>query len=379
VNNLKTHLICLECPNGCNLRLDWKTDTSVSISENKCAKGIIFASRILKKEKQAHITVDACSKHLSKEILSKIISFWDIEIDRLRYDIDIQGSPERTVFRVVVEDKKNNLYLLEEIEQKTLLKKQKIVKSLEFLSDKDLKYVQPYFKNRNEDYIISQEGRLWQMIKFVPSVRLNRREYMYDEWRGDVLADFLIDLKTKSKELVFFREEKAFSIKKYIYRLVQKIESYCPEAKKDVDFVVNFLDKDFMNIHDELPVCFCHGDFHPMNIVWGQKKIEYVIDWEFLGIKPEIYDMCNLIGCVGIEHPSSLYEGLILPFVRKIKAAKIFSNISFEYLIEFIIALRFAWLSEWLRREDEDMIDLELTYMKLLIEQKEDIKKAWGL
>jgi homoserine kinase type II len=45
--------------------------------------------------------------------------------------------------------------------------------------------------------------------------------------------------------------------------------------------------------------------------------------------------------------------------------------------VEFIVALRFAWLSEWLRRKDSEMIGLELDYMRLLIDNKNSLQKAW--
>jgi homoserine kinase type II len=59
------------------------------------------------------------------------------------------------------------------------------------------------------------------------------------------------------------------------------------------------------------------------------------------------------------------------------KRAEIISKTSWKYLVEFIIALRFAWLSEWLRRKDKEMISLELDYMSLLIENKRSLQKVW--
>ena len=46
-------------------------------------------------------------------------------------------------------------------------------------------------------------------------------------------------------------------------------------------------------------------------------------------------------------------------------------------LLEYIIALRFAWLSEWLRHKDHEMIELETVYMKLLIDNANDLKHIW--
>jgi len=58
------------------------------------------------------------------------------------------------------------------------------------------------------------------------------------------------------------------------------------------------------------------------------------------------------------------------------KEAGIISKTSWRYLVEFIVALRYAWLSEWLRQKDTEMISLELDYMRLLIENKNDFTKS---
>jgi homoserine kinase type II len=59
------------------------------------------------------------------------------------------------------------------------------------------------------------------------------------------------------------------------------------------------------------------------------------------------------------------------------KKVNFISKISWMYLLEFIVALRFAWLSEWLRRKDTEMISMELDYMRLLIDNKNILQKAW--
>jgi len=41
-------------------------------------------------------------------------------------------------------------------------------------------------------------------------------------------------------------------------------------------------------------VAFCHGDYHPMNIIWSADDIKCVIDWEFSEYKSEIYDAANI-------------------------------------------------------------------------------------
>jgi homoserine kinase type II len=159
--------------------------------------------------------------------------------------------------------------------------------------------------------------------------------------------------------------------------LIHEINLYNKDIKDEIKDVAGFLEKDFMPAYERLPVAFCHGDYHPMNIIWSADDIQCVIDWEFSGYKSEIYDAANLIGCIGVEDPQSLNDNLVKSFIADMKSADIVSKISWKYLIEFIVALRFAWLSEWLRRRDTEMIRLELDYMRLLIENKSSLQKAW--
>jgi homoserine kinase type II len=162
-----------------------------------------------------------------------------------------------------------------------------------------------------------------------------------------------------------------------VYKLIHEINLYNKDIKDEIKDIDAFLKKNFMPAYEKLPVAFCHGDYHPMNIIWSADDIKCVIDWEFSGYKSEIYDAANLIGCVGVEDPQSLTGDLIKSFIAEMKEAGIISKTSWKYLVEFIIALRFAWLSEWLRRRDMEMISLELDYMRLLIENISSLQKAW--
>ena len=83
-------IICEECPNGCNLKLDRKED-KVYVSGNKCNKGIIYASRIVKEEGGGHIVVRELAPLRSRETLERIASAWDIRIEKIHYDILIEG------------------------------------------------------------------------------------------------------------------------------------------------------------------------------------------------------------------------------------------------------------------------------------------------
>ncbi len=142
---------------------------------------------------------------------------------------------------------------------------------------------------------------------------------------------------------------------------------------------LEFLEQEFMDAHHGLPQKFCHGDFHPLNVLWDQNRIRAVIDWEFTGLKPDCYDAANLVGCAGIENPEGLGMPMVTTFLRKIRKAGIISPIGWQYFPEYILALRFAWLSEWLRKKDREMLKLEAAYMGLLIQHMEELRSIWEI
>ena len=370
-------LICPECPNGCSLTIEWENAENAFITGNKCASGIVYAVRIIRKNKNVHIYAREETPQFSRETLKAVMELWPMRLKKAHYNIPIQGSPERSVFRFVLEDKKGKYFVLEQIPVKSLKHKRQIAATLDFLSKKNLARIQPYLADEKGKHVIKYKNGFWQIMPFVRGIPLDREKYMYEKWRGPALADFLIELRRKTSGSSFFDPTKTFSLKDYVYKLIHEINLYNKDIKNEIKDVAGFLEKDFMPAYKRLPVAFCHGDYHPMNIIWSADDIKCVIDWEFSGYKSEIYDAANLIGCIGVEDPQSLNDNLVKSFIADMKSADIISKISWKYLMEFIVALRFAWLSEWLRRSDAEMIRLELDYMRLLIEKKNSLQKAW--
>jgi homoserine kinase type II len=304
---------------------------------------------------------------------------WGLEIRNIRRDIVIPGSPERCDLRFVIECNDGRLYLIESVFDTDIHHKHKITSCLNFLSGKGLSGITPYIPSVKNGYIVNSDNRFWQLSPFIEGAVLNRPEYVFDKWRGKVLADFLIELQEKSKDIPFFKSGSPFSIKDYINKLISQIRKNDPDVIIQIAPVLRFLEKRFMEVHDRLPVSFCHGDFHPLNIIWSENSIKAVIDWEFLGIKPKIYDAANLIGCIGIEDPDGLTGELAYDFITAMKEAGPISGISRDFFHEFVIALRFAWLAEWLRHKDREMIELETVYMNLLADNSEMLKNAWEI
>jgi homoserine kinase type II len=373
--------MCLLCPNGCHLTCDLKPEGAFQVQGNRCDKGLLFVKSVLHEHslKTLKVVSAQARPRYSEDVLKEILGFWGISFKKSCPSLIPDGSPERTLFRLVIEDEKGERFVLEQIPPTAFHVKMKIVKTLDFLSTKGLSKIVPYRAGPGDQYIQTYKEGLWQAVPFSPGVTLERSTYLYEGWRAGVLADFLIDLHAQSKDIPFFSYDETFSIKAYVYTLMAQIHKRESKIAPLAQSVVAFLEQDFMNIYDTLPLGFCHGDYHPLNIIWTKDHIQAVIDWEFLGIKPEIYDVANMVGCLGMEHPSSLTADLVVNFIQQLKTADIFSSVSWKYLLEFIVAMRFAWLSEWLRKDDREMIALELEYMDLLISNREALLAAWKI
>jgi homoserine kinase type II len=305
----------------------------------------------------------------------QLLKQWNLEFSKVRDDIPLTGSPDRTKFRIAVEDVNGKIYVLEHIEDALHGRKMSICKTLEYLHKNGLEEVNPYLHNTVGGHIIYGEG-YWQIQEFVDGWPLKRPEYLNDEWRGPALANFLLDLKIAGKDCPINRIP--FSLKNYVYDTKKKIDRYDPEIVARVNPIIEFLEEGFMDVYDDLPTGFCHGDYHQINVIWSKDSVKKVIDWEFVGHKMELYDAINMVGCLGMENPYALTGDLVKGFISKLKRDEFGSKISWDWFLESLVAQRFAWLSDWLAKFEEDMIELELTYMHLLMKNKELLKQEWN-
>jgi homoserine kinase type II len=311
------------------------------------------------------------------DAIREIVSSWGLEITRFRPDIDIAGSPERTSHRLVVEDDGSGLWVLEAIPPGTGEHKLRICRTLAWLHERGLDAVHPYLPDPEGRLLVQRRGKDWQIRPFVEGALLPRPEYLRDRWRGGECAGFLLALRDKSRELPFSCEQSPFSMTGFIHEMVEIMAEYNPETHGRMKQAVDFIEREFIDLEGAFPVVFCHGDFHPLNVIWSEDGIKSVIDWEFLGYRPEVYDVANLIGCLGFEEPAGLSQGFVAGLLSGMKEANVLSPLCWQHLVEWVIAIRFAWLSDWLRRRDREMIDLEVTYIHLLIDNRRDLKAYW--
>jgi homoserine kinase type II len=300
-----------------------------------------------------------------------ILSKWDINFRNV-LDISIQGSPERSTFRTVIEDSLCDKYILEEISANQRRRKKIISEMLSNLKRNKMG-VEPYRKSSDQEYIVEYDGKHYQLQRFIGGIELPRPEYVKDSWRGKELAAFLLDLKKLNMPA-----DNDLDIRSYVEEISASIKKHFPDIYDEIVPVIGFLENNLFKIIDSLPLSFCHGDYHPINVIWGEESINSVIDWEFFGARPELYDAANMLGCVGMENPNYLTCELATAFISELRKGD-YQAVSWEYLTDLIIANRFAWLSEWCRKDDLEMQELEVIYMKLLIDSKKDLMKSWKI
>ncbi|MBU1340105.1 MAG: phosphotransferase [Proteobacteria bacterium] len=302
---------------------------------------------------------------------------WNIEFECVRQDIEIQGSPERTLSRVVIQDKDGLLFLVEKFAKTKFLIRQDVAKAIEYLNQNGLKQALMYQKTKNGRFLPFYRDGCFQLSSFLDSTGIKRPDYLSSSKMGLNFAIFLIDLSFASANIekkIFF---KPFSIKKYIYKLFREMKIYDNKMYKRFLPYLSFLEKEFMEIHDKLPISFCHGDLHPLNVIWDQDQISAVIDWEFTGMKPDIYDAANIVGCAGIENPNGLGMPMVKAFLKQTRRHNLFKELGWRFFPEYVLALRFAWLSEWLRKKDKLMLEMEEAYMGILVNNMDILRQEW--
>ena len=316
---------------------------------------------------------------MNHAFLSEVLRCWNLELKAERPELAPAGSPERSLSRTVVEDAGGRCFVLERVASRTVGRKREIAATLDWLASRGLAGVHGYLRNGQGDHLAKAAGGFWQASPFIEGVELNRPGYLLEAWRGEALARFLVEMRDTSEGIPFGRPGRPFSIAEFTRDLMAKMARHAPGRAAAVRDVYSWLEESLFPVHDRLPVAFCHGDPHPVNVIWGEGAIRGVIDWEFSGTKPEIYDAALVVGCIGMEDPGGLAGPMALSFIGELRASGRFDASGFAVLPEFVAALRFAWLSDWMRKKDGEMVEMETDYLRLLLDGRERLRQAWAL
>jgi len=303
------------------------------------------------------------------------LSLWGLKPGRPRADILLPGSPERCLERVAVEDDTGHVWMLEQLRPGQFDRREKIGRSLTALFEKGLP-IPAYRSGINGRFVAEQDGTHWQLSPFVAGEPLPQPDFIDHAERGESLGHFVADLFLAGRDIRGFDKEPPFILEDYVNELMGVMAPRRPKIHETLLPVLAALVPLFEAWND-LPTALCQGDFHPLNVIWRERRVAAVIDWEFMGLRPALFDVANCLGCVGIEEPRALVRGLAPALLISLRDRSCLDKDNFTLLPEMILGLRFAWMSEWLRKNDEEMVEIELRYMRLLANSIDTLLPAW--
>ena len=100
----------------------------------------------------------------------------------------------------------------------------------------------------------------------------------------------------------------------------------------DIDFVYEYLKA---NKPKQVFKCFCHGDFHYANILWNNKKIVGVLDWELSGIGNKEFDIAWAI----INRPNQNFLKHDLEVKEFLKGYKSINDCRVKYVKYYMVLI----------------------------------------
>jgi len=298
----------------------------------------------------------------------KVLEQFNIEFENTS-SFEIYGAPSRSADRVVVTDKNNEKFIVEKHHFWNMDKKLKIAENISFLHSNGFEECSPYIDSVQGMPVIELENRCWMVQKFIHHDILQRPNYLDDGLKGANAALSLIRMCDVSNNIKMNDTDSGFSLWEHTAKTVENIMHIHPEILSKIPHVIDIVEHCFKDLIEQMPIAFCHGDYHPLNILWIGDNVEKVIDWEFSGYRPELTDVANIIGCAGFEKENGFSRDFVKKFLEVIENSHCFKRYDFKEIIVFVIGFRFSgWLNEWIKDKDGAMVQRETEYLNFLRE-----------
>jgi homoserine kinase type II len=312
---------------------------------------------------------------LDAELLARVCRLWRVRLAHLRPELAPSGSPERSLGRAVIEDETGRLLLAERLAPAMAPRKMRIAATLAALASGGLEQAPPYLADGSGRSVLPMGDGYWQVSPYLPGDPVPRPGWVDEAWRGRALARFLSALQ-RVATLARLPPQERFSPGAFVADLQERLIRNRPHLAAEMAPIVRTLLTDWLPPEGALPLAFCHGDPHPLNVIWQGQAIRAVVDWEFCGTKPAAYDAALIIGCAGSEEPGALTGPLVRALLAGLRAAS--APYDPASLWSLVLGTRFGWLSDWLRRRDEEMVALEAAYIHLLVAQRAELMADWA-
>ena len=307
-----------------------------------------------------------------------LLENWGVAFSAMRKDLAISGSPERCLHRQVIEDEQGSLWLLEQLAPGQAEHHDAIARLLSELSDRGLAGLAPYrrtasrpvsggsacVEDPNGPFVCRDWGACWQLSPFIQGTPLRQPEYLDDRCKGDSIGGWLAGFRRTALKIEVPGPLFDIGLPGFIADLLSRMAGVRPDVHERAERILPSLGG-FLEAYPELPGALCHGDMHPLNVIWGTSGMLAVIDWEFAGVRSELYDLANCLGCAGIEGRGRRDVPFVQALLQRARDEGLIHD-NAKWLDSAVLATRFGWLSEWLRKEDEEMIQVELEHMEAM-------------
>lgn len=357
---------------------------------------------------------------ISPQHLHHILPHFGLSLARVATEHAIPGSPERCVERSVAADTEGNLWMVERLTPTQRQRRETVAHVLTALQQRGLDWGPAYLpttphptasgpftrQDTEHTHVLQYMGSHWQVSPFIVGHLLPRPDFLQDAWRGNAIAAMLLALQDAAKH-VAVPPAPVPPLADYIKHMLGSLAIRQPAIYRRLHPAIAALG-DVQTLVAAQPQTLAHGDVHPLNLIWrngptlhdtavagdsypagtaparhdapspggehGTRNetpqptpgaLVAAIDWEFCGKQPLLYDVANCVGCCGFEHPSALTGPLVTALTQTLLAGGLSPSLM-ALLPRMILASRFGWLAEWLRKHDGDMLDMELDYMDIL-------------
>lgn len=299
------------------------------------------------------------------------LSRWDVSCAVRRTDLEIPGSPNRSVERFAFEDAGGHLYIAEGFDLRKTSRQNAQNELLEFLADRGLP-VMPWIRTRDGKAGAAAMARYWQLRHFADADPLPRKNLGNNRLYAGLWEDFLCRLEAVSHdpELPAVPNER-FLFTDYLPHLEAFVRRRMPDLSAELAGIMEALTP-FFHAEPDLPVMLAHGDYHPGNTLVKGERISCVIDWEFVGWKTAGYDLALLTGCLGMDDPLCLTEGAAAEMRNRLLSSPAMPEEAKPFFPDLIAAVRLGWLGEWIDLNDRRMAMDELRFIRLLLELREN-------